>query len=157
MTVYNCWGFSKMKSNDRDKLKQVAANGLKFKFQASHSNFGDYIQVVDIVGKHKKSKIYLDNYQKSEVFSLKMQTQHIVKDLFVSTRHISVLNEFLKVIPVPSHKLTLRLWPKTIFKDEEMIILIKMVNSFNLDTLIFKITTNIPSFYPYFEKFHANH
>jgi hypothetical protein len=32
MTVYNCWGFSKMKSNDRDKLKKVAANGLKFKF-----------------------------------------------------------------------------------------------------------------------------
>ena len=51
-----------MTAENTDELRKAAANGLKFEFQGSHSNFEDYLHVIDIVGSHKKSKIFLDNY-----------------------------------------------------------------------------------------------
>jgi hypothetical protein len=78
-----------------------------------------------------------------------------VKELFVSAREISVINDFFKFIPVPTQQLTLSLGERTIFKDEDMRMLIEKVNSFDVGTLIFKMTTNLASFYPYFDQFHA--
>ena len=63
MKVYNCWGFSKMNQETKDKLKIAASNGLKFEFQASQSNLAEYIHMIDIVGSHDKSKIEIFDYE----------------------------------------------------------------------------------------------
>ncbi len=63
MKVYNSWGFSKMNQETKDKLKIAASNGLKFEFQASQSNFAEYIHMLDIVGSHYKSKIEIFDYE----------------------------------------------------------------------------------------------
>ena len=46
---------------------------------------------------------------------------------------------------------------KTTFEEEEMRALIEKVNSFDLETLIFKMDTGTASIFPYFDRFHAKY
>ena len=62
--------------------------------------------------------------------------------------------KFFNFILVPSHRLTIFLG-KTKFEEEDMRSLIEKVNSFDLETLIFKMDRNMGSFYPYFDRFNA--
>jgi hypothetical protein len=48
-----------MTRENTDKLRMAAANGIQFEFKGSQGRFSEYLHVLDIVGAHQKSKIFL--------------------------------------------------------------------------------------------------
>ena len=48
-----------MTRENTDKLRMAAVNGIQFELEGSQWNFSEYLYVLDIVGSHQKSKIFL--------------------------------------------------------------------------------------------------
>jgi hypothetical protein len=61
MVVDIFWGYSKrdgseyLSSENAEKLRKVTENGVEFEFHGNQSSFGEYLDLIDIVGSHHKS------------------------------------------------------------------------------------------------------
>ena len=48
-----------MTEENTDKLRMAAEIGIQFELKGSQGNLSEYLHVLDIVGSHRKSKIFL--------------------------------------------------------------------------------------------------
>ena len=48
-----------MTGENTDKLRMAAENGIQFELKGSQGKLIEYLHVLDIVGSHQKSKIFL--------------------------------------------------------------------------------------------------
>ena len=68
MTANIFWGYSKrdgseyLSSENSEKLRTAAANDVQFEFHGNQSSFGEYLDLIDIVGSHHKSQVFLHDY-----------------------------------------------------------------------------------------------
>lgn len=156
MNVNIFWGYSKKDGAENlpgavvDQLKQAVTNGVQFEISGNQSSFGEYLDVIDIVGSHQKSSIFLHNYEEKDFYSHKKPTSLKVKEFSIYSTSLKVFNEFMTYILIPTSSLIIRIGQLK-FNAEEIAVLIEKVNSFTLNTLIFQMDTNMASFYPYFD------